>query len=143
MKAPKHPKAEFVPQLRMVPRVEPTIEGLPLAWRFSSADRGGPWSFEKLLGNNRLLDVLRRLIEFESKNWNDILQTGSHLVQKVKLAATARKRLVEIEQDDVDELMSFRVTGRGRVWCIPAANIMRLLWWDPDHEVCPAPKKHT
>ena len=143
MKGPKQPRAEFHPQPRKVPRSEPLIEGLPLAWRFSSADRDGPWSIEKLLKDVRLKDVLLRLLELESKSWNEILQTGSHLVQKGKLAAAARRRLSDIEQDDLDELMSLRVMGRVRVWCIRHANIMRLLWWDPEHEVCPAMKKHT
>ena len=48
-----------------------------------------------------------------------------------------------IRQDDVDELMSFRLDSRGRVWCIQTGNIMRVLWWDPNHEVCPSFKKHT
>ena len=143
MKGPKHPKTEFLPRPLKVPRVEPKIEGLPLAWRFSSADRNGPWSFQELLDGTRLKDVLLRLLEFESKAWNDILQTGSHKVEKARLSPAAKRRLSEIEQDDVDELMSYRVTGRIRVWCIPHANIMRLLWWDPNHEVCPSLKKHT
>ena len=143
MKGPKQPKSEFLPQPRKVPRAEPTIEGLPLAWRFSSADQDGPWSFSKLLADSRLKDVLVRLLEFESKGWSEIMQTGSHPVAKEKLAAAAKRRLSDIEQDDIDELMSFRVTGRIRVWCIRQANIMRLLWWDPRHEVCPSLKKHT
>ena len=103
MKGPKQPKTEFHPNPRKIPRSEPLIEGLPLAWRFSSADRDGPWSISKLFGDSRLKDVLLRLLEFESKTWNDIERTGS----------------------------------------IRHANIMRLLWWDPEHQVCPALKKHT
>jgi hypothetical protein len=143
MKGPKQPKTEFHPEPRKVPRSEPLIAGLPLAWRFSSGDRDGPWSIGKLFGDSRLKDVLLRLLEFESKTWNDIERTGSHLVEKTRLATAARRRLAEIEQDDLDELMSFRITGKVRVWCIRHANIMRLLWWDPDHQVCPVLKKHT
>jgi uncharacterized phage-associated protein len=29
------------------------------------------------------------------------------------------------------------------VWCIRHLNVMRILWWDPDHLVCPSVMKHT
>ena len=52
----------------------------------------------------------------------------------------ARDRLAEIGQDDLDELMSFRITGESRVWCIQDSAIMRVLWWDPHHGVYPIEK---
>ncbi len=57
-----------------------------------------------------------------------------------KLSAEARQRLVELRQDDVDELFSLRMTGRRRVWGFREANVLRFLWWDPDHQVCPVDK---
>ena len=86
---------------------------------------------------------MEKLHEFETKNWAEIRRTGSHPVPIKNLAKVARDRLATIRQDDLDELMSFRVTGKERVWCVKARNIMRVLWWDPDHTVCPAPKKYT
>ena len=36
-----------------------------------------------------------------------------------------------------------RISGPGRVWGIREEHVLDLLWWDPRHEVCPSPKKHT
>ena len=86
---------------------------------------------------------MEQLHEFERMNWNTIIGQGSHEIERRRLAKQARDRLERIGQDDVDYLMSFRVTGRQRVWCICDRNIMRVLWWDPNHSVCPALKRHT
>ena len=68
---------------------------------------------------------------------------GSHLIRLDRLIPKARKRLREIKEDDLDELMSFRISSKERVWCIQSENIMRILWWDPRHEVCPSQLKGT
>lgn len=76
-----------------------------------------------------------KLSEFEDKNWNEITQGGSHPIPIEKLCEDARKRLVEIEKDDLDELLSLRLTGPNRVWCVKNGHLVRPLWWDEKHEV--------
>ena len=46
-------------------------------------------------------------------------------------------RLEAMGQDDIDSVMSLGVTQIGRVFGIMDHNIMKVLWWDPDHLVCP------
>jgi hypothetical protein len=60
-----------------------------------------------------------------------------------KLIKEAQDRLTEISLDDLDELTSLHLTGKGRVWGIIDQGVMNLLWWDPEHQVCPSHKKHT
>ncbi len=86
---------------------------------------------------------MEHLHEFETMDLDTIQRQGSHPVEVVRLARKARDRLAEIKQDDVDYLRSFRITAKKRVWCIPDRNIMRVLWWDPNHTVCPSLKRHT
>jgi hypothetical protein len=117
---------------------DPAIEGYPLAWRFSGCDRDGPFSWAALDHGEPYKEMIERLHEFETKNWEEILQTGSHPIEVYKCEKAARDRLAAIDQDDIDELMSFRIAG-----CIKDRNIMRVLWWDPEHLVYPAQKKHT
>ena len=31
-----------------------------------------------------------------------------------------------------------RLTGTNRVWCIRQLHLMKVLWWVPHHEICPA-----
>jgi hypothetical protein len=55
----------------------------------------------------------------------------------------ARKRLEQLRLDDTDELFSLRLNGQERLWGIRSNDIFSLLWWDPKHEICPAPLKYT
>lgn len=80
-----------------------------------------------------------KLHAFETKTWEQIKAAGCHPIQIADLAKPARDRLVEIKRDDIDKLMSFRLTGTERVWCVKDVNIMSVLWWDPDHLVYEVP----
>lgn len=75
--------------------------------------------------------------------WSEIEGRSSHAVKVTGLAREARARLDELRQDEVEELFSVRIIGRERIWGIRAGAVLHLLWWDPYHQVCPSPKKHT
>jgi hypothetical protein len=112
-------------------------------WAFRVVDLGGRWCWSALQRDDILL-VFDKLKSYESMAWAQIEgPTGSHFVEVHKLSKPARERLVEIRQDDVDLLFSLRITGRQRVWGIRDGHVLRLLWWDPEHEVCPSHLKHT
>ena len=48
-----------------------------------------------------------------------------------------------LQLDDWEELYSLRLSGRSRVWGLKEAGIFWILWWDPNHEICPSYKKNT
>ncbi len=75
--------------------------------------------------------------------WNDILRDRkrNHSVQKTELISEARKRLLKINQEDLDDLFRFRFSGKQRLWGIRQQQSFKLLWWDPDHEICPSAKR--
>jgi hypothetical protein len=123
--------------------VDPPIHGAPLAWRFSGCDRAGPFGWDGLAHGEPFKEVMDRLHAFEKMSWDDIIKTGSHPIEIYKCEKVAKDRLVAIEQDDTDFLMSFRISGKKRIWCIQDRNVMRVLWWDPEHGVCPSGLKHT
>lgn len=140
--AKKEPKSTFSPQVEKKPRI-PAISGGQLVWRFSSADKNGPFSWSALSEPAAYKEVLEKLHNFETMHEGDIAAQGSHAVELESLCKEARDRLSAIKLDDLDALMSFRLTGERRVWCRVDANVMHVLWWDPDHAVCPSHKKHT
>ena len=76
-------------------------------------------------------------------NWVDLGRNGSHHIPVSRIIPQARKRLEEIHQADIDDLYSLRLTGVQRIIGIRDRNNLKILWWDPEHEVCPANKKHT
>ena len=115
--------------------------GVP-AWRVRGLDLGGPFGWHDA-GATDLRAVADKLGHFETMRWADIESAGSHAVEVGRLCAAAQKRLRELRQDDVDELFSLRLAGRARVWGFREGRLLRILWWDPEHAVCPAEKKHT
>lgn len=139
-KVPKQPEAAVALGEKNAKITDPAIEGRPLAWRFSGRDGGGPYSWETLSEPSKFKAVLERLHEFETKQWSEIIDAGCHPIPKGQLCRDAQRRLSEIERDDLDELMSFRISGPERVWAIREQNIMRVLWWDPEHKVYPVEK---
>jgi hypothetical protein len=111
-------------------------------FRAGQMDMDGPWGwnkFDPLL----LQDLFHKIFDSQKLSWQTLRDNGSHLVQVGDLCSKAQKRLFELSKDDCDELFSLRVTGRQRIWGIKDGNILWLLWWDPDHEVCPSYKKRT
>ena len=132
----KRPKVQETPQPTKTPKWnDPSIGGFPLAWRFSICDREGPYNWAILESSTEFMRVVGRLAEFETKSWDQICDAGCHSIECHRMEKPARDRLSDIGQDDVDELMSYRIAGSQRVWCIQDQNIMRILWWDPDHQV--------
>lgn len=114
-------------------------DGHPLAWRFGRPDRDGPFAWQ-ITCKDKYHEVMQKLFEFEDKNWNEITAGGSHPIPTGSLCDAAKNRLIEIQRDDLDELLSLRLTGTNRVWCIKTGHILRPLWWDENHEVYPVEK---
>lgn len=125
---------------RDVKMSEQPVQPTPL-WRFSAVDLNGPFKWPK--GERVELDILQKIHEFDRMTWADIRRGGSHDIAKEKLSPKAIARLQAIKQDDIDALFSFRCSGANRMFGIRVNGVVRLLWWDPDHEVCPAQLKNT
>ena len=67
--------------------------------------------------------------DFETMTWGEILNRNSHAIAVSRIIEDAQKRLRELGHDDVEELVSFRLTGRQRLWAIRLGNVSSLLWW--------------
>jgi hypothetical protein len=111
-------------------------------WSFQIIDIGGPWCFTKMSMDdfNAILD---RIKKFESMKWSEIKGKRNHSIDLSSLSPEAQKRLEEINQDDTESIFSFTVDGERRFHGIRLGPVCRLLWWDPEHEVCPSQLKHT
>jgi hypothetical protein len=144
----KKPKLNREPSGNKNPRIpyEPSsYNNRRAAWRISHLEMCDPYGWHKI--DLRTFDHIRaKLSGFESMTWNQILVDGKkhhHSIDVDKIIKPAQERLSAIEQDDIDKLVSLSLTGRNRVWGILEEGVLRLLWWDPNHEICPSPKKHT
>lgn len=75
--------------------------------------------------------------------WKEILNRNSHEVSINQISKEAQKRLQELHQDDIENLVSLRLTEPKRIWGIKSGNTLKWLWWDPEHTVYPSNLKHT
>ena len=119
-------------------RVE-SAQGMNPSWAFSIIDFDGPWCCTRM-DQETLLEVVQRLRNLESMTWGEIEGRHHHAVEVSSLAPEAQRRLADLQLDDVDELFSLRINGPSRVWGIRVHHVLKLLWWDPRHEVCPVTK---
>jgi hypothetical protein len=130
--------------LRKVCRRAPTGEdsAAHLTWRFSWIDHDGPWSLQDVPAEN-LRAILAKLGGWEMMTWGQIQgedPKSQHSVEPYRLIKAARDRLGVLKLDDLDEVFRFRLTGKQRLWGVPLQNVFYLLWWDPDHKICPSGK---
>ena len=115
------------PVVSKTPRYnDPQIDGHPMAWRFSGCDRAGPFGWDGLTPGDKYKEVIGKLHEFETKNAAQLRDAGCHAIAVDRLDGPAKTRLREIKQDDIEELMEFRMSGPERVWCIQTGHIMRM-----------------
>jgi len=115
------------------------------AWRVSLMEMVSPFGWSKI-APDKLREIRDKLRDFESMTWHEILVVAkhrNHAVSIEKLCKEARDRLEETGQSDIEELVSLRLSGLARVWGIRSENVLNVLWWDPEHAVCPSLKKHT
>lgn len=111
------------------------------SWRFSTVDKDGPFPWPA--GANTELEIVKKLHSFDSMEWSQIEGRQHHSISVDGLSKAAQKRLQQIKQDDIDEVFSFHLRGKPRIFCIRDRHIAKLLWYDPEHQVCPSEKKHT
>jgi hypothetical protein len=148
----KKPAAAFMPpsakypllgarpsDVRKVPAIGPlpSINDQSPSWRIARIELEDPFGWH-LVKQGMLHEIRKKLGQFEAKTWNEILvkeKHWNHTVPVSKLGAPARERLTLLRLDDLEEVVSLRLTGPQRVWCYRVGPVFHVLWWDPEHHV--------
>ncbi|MEQ6332814.1 hypothetical protein [Sphingobium sp. MK2] len=146
-KGNKTPKSAYLPITGKQARAGSGADLVPamsFRWSLDRFDWLGPFSCKEMTPQVFSSTIISHLQAFDAMTWNEIDgPTGSHFVSVSDLIKPARKRLVEIGMEDTDQLFSLRCGGKPRIWGIREIAVLRVLWWDPEHEICPSTKKHT
>jgi hypothetical protein len=126
------------------PRAEifPNINQLKPAWRIGRLEMCEPFGWQDL-ERSKLQEIRARLSELEKLTWNEILVQNkywNHTIQVEDLCSEAQERLLDLRLDDYDEIVSLRLSNLERIWGLRIDGAMTLLWWDPDHSICPSLK---
>lgn len=145
----KQPRAKSVPTGEKVVRPYPGAKhrdiGDYLSWRFDliydEPDYG--WSSVSSADRDLIHDSLRG---FEKMTAAEIFAGGEpgktygnpgDIPNK-----TARDRFLDKYADE-DEIHRLNCGGRCRLFGFRRGGVFLVLWWDPNHEIWPAKKKHT
>ena len=124
-----------------VPAEAPHPDRRKPAWRFGLMDWDGPWGWTTC-ESPIWRKVIERLREFEKFQWREVFghQFGrqNHEVAQFRMCPEARRRLEELRLGDFEQVASLRIDGASRVWGVRIGRKCHLLWWDPEHQVCPS-----
>jgi hypothetical protein len=115
------------------------------AWRFSRLELWDPFGWHTL-DEETLRHIRTKLSHYESMTMNEIFVANrkyNHGVPQKDLCAEARERLCKLNLEHIELIYRLRLSGTERVWGIRELNVLNLLWWDPDHLVCPSELKNT
>ncbi len=146
MKRPKTPHRKENPSTQKKARrlKDFSSDSELLTWHVGTIDAEGPWGWKNLSCEVVWNQIHSKIANFETMTWVAIKQSGgSHVIPISDICTDAKRRLNEIKMDDIDELFSLRLTGKQRIWGIRDRHILKVLWWDPEHEVCPSYKSYT
>lgn len=87
-----------------------------LRFRLRHVDTEGPFPFELGGDCTRVMESLRNM---ETRTHSEVFVSAkkhNHRIPLSGLCPDAQARLGELGRDDLDELISLRVTGKQRVW---------------------------
>ena len=120
------------------------------AWSLELADYGGKWGFTTEVFRSAWCDkILSKLRHYEGSKWAEIANatggrssgTRNHHINVSGIIKDAQKRLGIIEMDDLDQLYSLRLASRMRIYGVVQGRVLKIIWYDPKHEVCPSTPK--
>jgi hypothetical protein len=125
--------------LRKVRAIDPipSINDQSPSWRIARIELEEPFGWHEV-EQGVLHEIRKKLAQFEAKSWNEILvkeKHWNHTVPVSKLCTPARDRLTSLRLDDIEEVVSLRLTGPQRVWGYRVGPVFHVLWWDPEHQV--------
>ncbi len=111
-------------------------------WSFEVLDIEGPWGWNNDKVTSILwTEIVPKLQSFETMTWGEITQQAGgrkhgnnhHFISVEALTRKVQKRLSAIRQDDIDEIFSFRLKAKTRIYGLTEGQVFKLLWYDPFH----------
>lgn len=142
-RARKVKQPAFAKKARRTERPEST-ERETITWRVSLLRRSGNWGWNDIQNAVLWNSVFVKMSNFESMTWAQIKRgVRNHSIARSKLCRNAQKELDDQHLDDIEELFQLGLSGTERIWGVRIGRVFQILWWDPDHTVCPSTKKYT
>lgn len=112
-------------------------------WQFSFIDVNGRWGWKAVSGEQWWSSIFPKLKDFETMTWQEIINASggrtvgnnNHEVNVSDIVPAARTRLKELGHDDITSLFSLRFGNTIRIWGVLEGRLLKILWFDPRHEI--------
>lgn len=139
----KHPIVKELPHTskQSIANIDPNLH-LKIKFTSNMIEMDGPFSWSNFEGRH-VKEFLDLIFHAQSSTWADLGSKGCHEVNFDKMSPKAQKHVRNTSLDEEAIFYSLRIRGKFRCWSIKEGHNIHLLWWDPDHEVCPSNLKHT
>lgn len=135
----RNPKQEKKP----IARPLSTTQSRKLVWKVTQIDDNSQWGWNQITCPDFLRNIWEKMHDLETMTWSEILGPNHHAIPVGNIIREAQKRLQELGYEDVAELVSFRLGSKQRLWAIRSGEEAFLLWWDPEHQICPSHMRYT
>lgn len=108
------------------------------------ADWDGEWGLGNFMSHHGKA-VFEKLREWEKLSTGELFNMpGNKPIPVHKIVTRAQTRIKDLRREEhADNLWELRLTGTQRFWGFRYGCLFYVLWWDPDHLVCPSKLKHT
>lgn len=119
-------------------------------WRFNRIESSQNYPFPD--DAKTLYSIFKKLASYETMTVSEIENDRSNhsgpydLSDERILDKLDKKVLEEINQKriNIDQIHRFTIHGSQRVYALSfTRGVYELIWWDPNHQIYPLPKKHT
>jgi hypothetical protein len=147
MSKSKKPRTPVLVAERAKPRAKftPAEPDNKLVILFSRVDVDSDWCLTKIsTGDHKSL--LKKIKDFETMTVNEAFVQAQEPGKDYPLSSLiggALRRLEDLQLDDQPEISRLRVGGKQRLYGFREENRFYVIWWDPEHEVCPSHLRNT
>ena len=83
------------------------------------------------------------LYNISNMTWGQMEQDKHHFISLDSLNAEAYRNFQLFAARYSDNLFSFRIDGKKRLYGLVYESVFYILWYDREHKICPSKLKHT
>lgn len=126
-------------------------DGEKIIWRFDRIDRAGKFAFDLDRKDFLHYEVMEKIINYSSMTWAEVKRqthdggkSKHHMLSVDSLSDDAIERLEAKHLCEYsDSIFSLALRNRLRIVGIRDKEFFYVLWYDPNHEICPSKLKNT
>ena len=128
-----------------------STDGGKIIWMFDKIDRSGNYAFDVNRADFDHKEVFGKMADYSSMTWGEVKRqthddgkSKNHFPAPGSLSKEAVERLTAKDLEEFsDYIFSFALQNKIRIVGIRNGEKFHVLWYDPDHEICPSKKRHT